>query len=634
MNDKTVNGAVNPTFDQPDRFREDEIVMVDDDPDQAYTLLNYHVETGEWRAHASGTGKVRRVNNSKLMKLPGSEFSMLHSKLLSGKSEQQDQGLSESRVLAVTYTPEQEHIGKSREVIIKALESGEIKTKDEAMAKMGLKRSAFRDVLQAYALDPNWRSLVPKAPGRLPGTNEQDPELLKLFNQAFDDFYVNYGAKLPPVYGAFEDLCKAAGKVPFSKSTAYRIFKKIDPKIRDKKKEGADFANKKFEPYPSSYELDGPFARAQIDSTVADIIIVDELTGKVLGRPYLTVVEDEFTGGILAIYVSFSAPSRAVIAAALYQSFTPKNKMLIELGIREDAWFLTGPAACYLVDKGSEHDNKHFRATCNKYGIKYEYRRRVQTGGAVESAIRLINTGFVQRLEGSTGSAPRHHRDFNPEGKAEYDLMEFNRLVQSEAIRLNGMSRERGRLSPNKRAIRWFATNKYGIKVPPVMRDPEGFMINMLPGKRVPVKREGLLYNGILYDHGPVRHLVERKIKVSVRQNPLDLHYLYVLHENVWHKVSVLKPGRAPKTEAQRKVEQRSGDPVGSLDDAGVAARQFINDTIRKKRDEKSLGRASASRKLAQQQGLITPDKAEPVQEIVETNRFAHVRPFKGDEDK
>ncbi|MBH8610133.1 hypothetical protein I4N56_003615 [Pseudomonas mohnii] len=622
-------------LDLSNEFHEGDVVMIENDDSQPYTLIKYDVEFSVWIAQAGGTGVVVRVRREEVLELPKDELTTLHKKLFAGKAELEHRPASEAHVLAETYTYEQEKTAKDREDILKELEAGTIKTLEEARLKMGLEKTAFKDVRRKYARDPHWRSLVPKPPGRKAGSHEQDQALIKLYMEAFQEKYKNYGASAAAVYGEFEDLCNRDGLIPFSQSTGYRIFIKIDQKIKDKKSKGADYANKKYNPYPSSFELPGPFSRVQVDSTVADIIIIDLDTKKVLGRPYLTVVEDEFTGGIMAVYVSFSPPSRAVIAAALYQSFTSKNAMLADLGIREDAWIITGPAACYLVDKGSEHDNKHFRSTCRKFNIKYEYRRRPQTGGAVESAIYLFNTLFVQLLDGTTGSSPRHDKDFDPEGKARYDLMTFNRLVQLEAIRLNDMVRERDNLSPNERFIRWYNDNEYGAKVPPVMNDPLGFMLNMLPGGRPLVRREGILYKGVLYDHGPVRHLVERGVHVSVRQNPLDLHVLYVLHDESWYKVRALKPSRVPKTETERKAIKRSRDRAGTVGEDGRTARAAISQIISENpTDAKAVARARASLEHAEQQGLIPTDEPEQAKESVETHRYAHVQPFKGDEDK
>lgn len=615
-------------------FRENDLVMIDDDPDSAYLLIRFELELSVWKAQAAGTGNIRHVSSDKLMRLPQEDFRTLHKKLTSDKTDVNAQKIYEAVILAETYTVEQQEIAEGRELVLRELEAGIIKTAAEAAAKMGLKRTAFEEVKRRYGRDPRWQSLVPKAPGRVAGAHEQDQILVDLYMQAFETEYRNYGATVSAVYGQFEDLCSAAEKVPFSRSTAYRLFKSIDPRIRETKKEGQDYTNKKNGAFPSSFELPGPFSRVQIDSTTADVVIVDTRTKQPLGRPYLTVVEDEYTGGILACYVSFSAPSRAVIASALYQSFTSKKAMLKELGINEGAWLFTGPGACYLVDRGSEHDNKHFRATCRKYGIRFAYRERPQQGGVVESGIRLINLYFIQRLDGSTGSAPRRATDFNPHGKAIYDLTTFNKLVQLEVIRLNDMVRQRDGLSPNQRLLEWYENNRSGIKAPPIMKDPIGFMINMLPGGRVNVLREGIKYKGVLYDHGPVRHLVGRA-KVSVRRNPLDLHSLYILHDGIWHCVRALKPSRVPKTETELNAIKRSRKPAGTVGADGVSARVMITEIIAgSKKEAKAVARAKASLLHAERGGLIPVHKPVPAVEVVETNRYANVRAFKGDEDK
>lgn len=376
-----------------DRFEVDDVVLLNDDPDHSYRVIGLGNNVDEYVVECDDH-TVRSVRKEELIGFTPDDIRVLHEKLRAKKLEADVQPLPESVVCAETFTLEQEEEAQRREKILLDFEAKVIKTKEEAMEKMGLKSTAFGDVKRAYSNDPRWQSLVPKQPGRAVGENDRNPEVVALYMKAFDQTYWNEGATAVAIYPVFENLCKAAGKQPFSRSTAVRVFNEIDPRLRDLRKWGSDYVSKKYGAYPSDFQLKGPLSRVQVDGTTADIMLIDDETGKILGRPYLTVVSDEFSSAYLAVDISFCSPSRATTAAAMYQALMNKRDLLSALGMNEEAWPVYGWPSGVLVDGGSEFDNHHFRATCEKFGIVYEYRDRVQQGGAVEDAVKLLNTFF------------------------------------------------------------------------------------------------------------------------------------------------------------------------------------------------------------------------------------------------
>ncbi len=52
-----------------------------------------------------------------------------------------------------------------------------------------------------------------------------------------------------------------------------------------------------------------PLELAQIDHTLADIVIVDEIERRTIGRPWLTLVIDVATRLILGFHLTLDAPS-------------------------------------------------------------------------------------------------------------------------------------------------------------------------------------------------------------------------------------------------------------------------------------------------------------------------------------
>jgi len=615
-----------------DRFEVDDFVLLKSDPDHNYRVVGLGNDADEYVVE-SDDHTLSSVRKEELLGFTPDDIRALHEKLSAKKLEAEVQPLPESVVCAETYTWEQQQEAQRREKILLNFESKVIKTKEEAMEKMGLKSTAFGDVKRAYAKDPRWQSLVPKQPGRGVGENDRDPQVVDLYMQAFDLTYWNEGATAVAIYPVFEGLCQGAGKQPFSRSTAVRVFNEIDPRLRDLRKWGSDYVSKKYGAYPSDFEPIGPLTRVQIDGTTAGIMLIDEETGKLLGRPYLNVVIDDYSGAFMAADISFCPPSRATTAAAMYQALMNKRSLLSALGMNEEAWPVYGWPSGVLVDKGSEYDNHNFQATCDKFGMIYEYRNRVQQGGGVEDGVKLLETFFVERLDGSTGARPRGDADFNPEAKAVYNLRRFSQMLYGEVIRLNNTVRERDRLTPIQR---WESgLKRLGIQRPPALsaKKAQAFMINMLPGGRVQVRPEGIKYKGVVYDHGPTRALINRHKSVSVRRSPLNLHQLYVLYNGLWHTVRALKSGRVPRTQIEQQAMRRSRMLAGSMTPLGVEAHQAVQKLIiTSKKEGKKCLRAKASVEQAQRMGLIPAATLEPAAKPEETNQYANVAPFKVEE--
>ncbi|GLO40316.1 hypothetical protein PPUN15366_19600 [Pseudomonas putida] len=616
------------------KFIDGEIVSLPDDPTQPYVVIESSV-SGDKIFLKGSTGIERVVESNVPLKIDPSTFGPMHQAQLNDAEKQRTLPLLEKFVSAERFTPEQETEGQRRAEIIQEMEAG--LSREAGREKMGLRPTAFKDVLKRYAEDPRWQSVVPRKPGKKFGTPTHDSALDSIFMRAYEQAYNNDGAYEAAVYTRFLTLCHNDGVEPFSRSTGHRLFLSIDPRERDLKKFGPDYVSKKYGAFPSSYMPEAPLRRTQIDSSPVDCIVIDSETGKELGRPFLTAMRDDYSGGHLACTISFVPPNSATIAATMYQAFLPKKKLLADYGLKNSHWIMYGKFVEVLMDGGPEHDNKAVKSTCHKFGIKASFRNRPQQGGGVENEIKLLNKNFIQRLEGSTGSAPRHDKYFNPGKKAVYTLERLTQLVFLEIIALNDTKSDVDGLSPNMRWERYFSSQEAGMRLPPLMLDAESFLINMLPGGRVFVLPAGIKYKGVMYDHGPCRSLINRKVKVSVRRNPLDLHHLYVRHKDEWHVVLAQKRSRVPRTQMEQQARKRSGGKAGEKTAAGHAASNEQQELMAVgKAEGKVLRKAQESVKQAERSGsLPTYDKpsGKKAQRAPETNRFADVTIFVPEDD-
>lgn len=67
-----------------------------------------------------------------------------------------------------------------------------------------------------------------------------------------------------------------------------------------------------------------PLERVEVDHTLCDVHLVDEKTGKPIGRPWLTLVTDHYSGAVLGFHLSLNPPSSSSVIAALRHAILPK----------------------------------------------------------------------------------------------------------------------------------------------------------------------------------------------------------------------------------------------------------------------------------------------------------------------
>ena len=73
-----------------------------------------------------------------------------------------------------------------------------------------------------------------------------------------------------------------------------------------------------------------PLQVVQIDHTLVDVVVVDELERLPLGRPWLTLAIDVASRMVTGFYVSLDPPSTLSVAMALTQAVLPKDLWLCD----------------------------------------------------------------------------------------------------------------------------------------------------------------------------------------------------------------------------------------------------------------------------------------------------------------
>ena len=184
----------------------------------------------------------------------------------------------------------------------------------------------------------------------------------------------------------------------------------------------------------AGYQLEGPrlflgpslprhgdriWAAAHVDHALLDLMLVCARTGAVLGRPWLTVLIDGFSRTVVAIALSFDAPSREAVFAVLYCCVHRHRRLPDLVVVDQGADFMSDDldlAFAYLgVDKMERP------ASAPRYGT------------VIERLFGSFNTAVVHEQPGSTESVhlgrmlSSSHR---PERRAEWTLGAFYPVVE------------------------------------------------------------------------------------------------------------------------------------------------------------------------------------------------------------
>ena len=195
-----------------------------------------------------------------------------------------------------------------------------------------------------------------------------DTDVEALIEHVLATYYLKLnGVSAKKAHGIIEKQIKQTNErqgtslVAPSESTVLRRVQSIPPYVCDLKRVGVGYARNQWR-----YSLKGDqstriLERVEIDHTLLDIWVLDPRTGIPLGRPWITLVIDRFSGYLLGVYISFYGPSVATVASAIKESIFPKDGYIDMLRSPQLAWTAMGCAECYVVDNGLEFHAQQFQ---------------------------------------------------------------------------------------------------------------------------------------------------------------------------------------------------------------------------------------------------------------------------------
>jgi putative transposase len=335
------------------------------------------------------------------------------------------------------------------------------------------------------------------------------------------------------VYRAYQRACEQQGIPSLSRCTFYARLQQRPQRVQTSKRKGSKAA---YRHQPWYWELtystprhgDRPLGIVHIDHTQLDLELRSATTGRLLGRPWLTLMVDAYSRRILAIYLTFDPPS--------YRSCM----MAIRICVQRFGRF---PQAI-VVDGGKEFHSVYFDTLLARYHCTKKTRpgAKPRFGSVIERLFGTTNTQLIFNLLGNT-QATKQVREItkavNPKQHALWTLgdlytylVEYAYVVYDQnehpALSMSPQNAyEQGEMNAGERLHRRIAYDEDFILA--THPSPRSGQALVQPGK-------GIKLNYLYYWSDAFRHPEVERTKVSVRYDPFDLGVAYAYVQGRWVK--------------------------------------------------------------------------------------------------
>jgi putative transposase len=396
----------------------------------------------------------------------------------------------------------------------------------EVSEQLGLSKAMIYRLLARYRRNPAPSELLPRREGRAAGVGRLSDEVEAVIQRLIVGYYLK--SQRPRVVDLYRQIalsCRTKSLSPPSYKAVRARVNQLDPALKVREREGAKAARDRFGAVNRGLRPKKPLELFQIDHTLVDVVLVDEMERRPIGRPWLTLVIDVATRAIAGFYLSLDAPSSTSVALAISHAVLPKGGPQLS---SSEAWPVEGLPQAIHLDNAKEFHSQALERGCREHQISLKFRPPLAPhfGGHIE---RLIGTlmGEVHLLPGTTFSSVKARGEYKSDEKASLTLRDFEQwlTLQIREIYHHRVHRSIG-ISPLVAWNRGIALIQGGIRRP---EDARKFYIDFLPGETRLIRRDGIQLSGIHYWDNALSPFAGRsKQKYLVRYDPRDLSHVYV----------------------------------------------------------------------------------------------------------
>jgi putative transposase len=442
-------------------------------------------------------------------------------------------GATRSRDLA-SIPEEQWDIAKHRFAAIRPLLEGASLTAvaiDEQARRCQVHRSTLYRWLAAYLQTPSLDALLPHQRGCSRGSRRLVPEIEAVLESSIEGRYLTR-QRLSPIH-VVRDIqlrCREAGLAAPSESTVRRRLFEIPRETEVRRREGARIAQAVAPLRGSFPEVARPLGVVQIDHTPLDLILVDDIHRRPIGKAWLTLAMDVFSRMVAGFSLAFEPPSSLSVGLCLTHAILSKDAWLARHGVSTE-WPVHGLMNSVHCDNAREFRGNMLRKACEQYGVALTFRpvKRPWYGGHIE---RLLGTFAkeVHTLAGATFSNPVERGTYNSAGHAAFTLSEFETWLTRFIAEIY---HQRVHSALGMAPIRRYQQGIAGTT--PRCPDAYRLRLDFLPYTERSVQRYGLALDGVHYYSDVLRRWIDsrapdnpkRKRLFVIRRDPRDISTVY-----------------------------------------------------------------------------------------------------------
>ena len=334
----------------------------------------------------------------------------------------------------------------------------------------------------------------------------------------------------------------------------------------------------------------------EVDHTLLDVFVIDEETGEIAGRPWLTAIIDRYSRCIVGFSMSFAHPSWASVMDALRIAISRKEPYLRNYVGIKNKWECFGVPATLVMDHGRDFKSNSMAEAARALGfnLRYTKPKKPWLKGKIERWFKTLAEEIAHTLPGTTFANIHHRKFYESTDYAVLTIHELNWIVAKWIIDVYH-HRRHGKTAHSP-AKMW----EDALVDIPALRDvPDELLVPMM-GLVIPrtLRRGGIRYMGLRWDSeafSDVRAFLPDSANVQVRIDPLDISTAYVLDERdkKWVEGQLVEPveartftiGQWATVKRLRKMiqEQEGKDVDEALDEAISDIREYV-DAVKKSR--------------------------------------------------
>lgn len=387
---------------------------------------------------------------------------------------------------------------------------------EERAKETGIDTATLYRWLKRYRATGSVLALIPQKRGWKKGNSRIPAHAEAVIQEVIKEVYLTL--QRPSAQKAVQEVmrrCHERRIDPPSPGTVRARIRSIPERDRLRGHGFREKAINRFQPAAGKFpNADYPLAVMQIDHTPADIILVDDVYRKPIGRPWITLAMDVCSRVVTGYYLSFDPPSETSVGMCVAHSMLPKDEWLLLHNV-EAEWPVWGTPNTIHVDNGPDFRSETFRRSCLAYGINLEFRpvKQPRYGGHIERVLGSL-LKEIHNLPGTTFSSIKDKEGYDSEKHASMTKSEFEEWLVALICKVYHQRLHTGiGMSPMKKwEIGVFGNaDVQGVGLAPRPADRLSVLLDFLPSFQRTIQTFGVTIDGINYYDEAIRPWINAK---------------------------------------------------------------------------------------------------------------------------